>query len=133
MLVLVGDDELVLRHRDLRVDAARWRALRVAVELLQARLRKAHLVGLVVDREVRPVAELRASRRRMRPHAAWKVITHMRRAVSPRIPSRRVFISLAALFVKVIARISFGLTPHAATRCAMRCVSTRVFPSPLLR
>ena len=39
------------------MDAARDEALRVAVELLEERLRQADLVGLVVDREVRPVAE----------------------------------------------------------------------------
>src|SRR5581483_4288223 len=55
--VLVRRDELVLRVRDLRVDAARHEALRVALELLEARLRQPDLVGLVVDREVRPVAE----------------------------------------------------------------------------
>ncbi len=57
--VLGGRDELVLRGRDLRVDAARDEALRVALELLQAGLRQPHLVGLVVDREVRAVAEPR--------------------------------------------------------------------------
>ncbi len=55
--VLVGADELVLRIRDLRVDAARREALGVAAELLQARLDDAHLVCLVVDRESRPVAD----------------------------------------------------------------------------
>ena len=39
------------------MDAARDEALRVALELLQARLDEADLVGLVVDREVRAVAE----------------------------------------------------------------------------
>ena len=60
--VLVGADELVLRVRDLRVDAARREALRVAVELLEAALDEADLVGLVVDREVRAVAEPRRPR-----------------------------------------------------------------------
>ncbi len=57
--VLLGRDELVLRVRDLGVDAAGDEALRVALELLQAVLRQPDLVGLVVDREVRPVAEPR--------------------------------------------------------------------------
>ena len=39
------------------MDAARHEPLRVALELLEARLDEAHLVGLVVDREVRAVAE----------------------------------------------------------------------------
>ena len=55
--VLVRADERVLRVRDLRVDAARREALRVALELLEAALHEADLVGLVVDREVRAVAE----------------------------------------------------------------------------
>jgi hypothetical protein len=41
------------------VDPARDEALRIALELLEARLRQPDLVGLVVDREVRPVAEPR--------------------------------------------------------------------------
>jgi hypothetical protein len=41
------------------VDPARNEALRVALELLEARLRQPHLVGAVVDREVRAVAEPR--------------------------------------------------------------------------
>ncbi len=55
--VLVGADELVLRVRDLRVDAARCEALGIALELLEARAHEADLIGLVVDREVRLVAE----------------------------------------------------------------------------
>ena len=39
------------------MDAARREALRVALELLEAALHEADLVGLVVDREVRAVAE----------------------------------------------------------------------------
>src|SRR6185295_2410675 len=56
-LVLVRPDQLVLRGRDLRMDPARDEALRVALELLEAGLRQPDLVGLVVDREVRPVTE----------------------------------------------------------------------------
>src|SRR5207248_30862 len=55
--VLPGPDQLVLRVRDLVVDASRRKALRVALELLEALLDEADLVGLVVDREVRAVAE----------------------------------------------------------------------------
>ena len=57
--VLVRADQLVLRVRDLRVDPARDEPLRIAVEILQALLGQPHLVGLVVDREVRLVAEPR--------------------------------------------------------------------------
>ena len=55
--VLVRPDQLVLRVRDLGVDPARHEPLRVALELLEARLDEPHLVGLVVDREVRAIAE----------------------------------------------------------------------------
>jgi hypothetical protein len=55
--VLLGPHELVLRVRDLRVDAPRREALRILAELLEAGLHEAHLVGLVVDRERRAVAE----------------------------------------------------------------------------
>ncbi len=57
--VLVRRDELVLRVRDLGVDAARDESLRVALQLLQAVLRQPHLVGLVVDGEIRLVAQPR--------------------------------------------------------------------------
>src|SRR6185312_7317747 len=67
---------------------------------------------------------------RMRPHAAWKVMIQIARATGPSVRSTRSFISPAALFVKVIARISFGFTPCAVSRCATRWVSTRVFPEP---
>ena len=39
------------------MDPARDEALRVSLQLLEHCLRQPHLVGLVVDREVRPVAE----------------------------------------------------------------------------
>src|SRR6478672_2893398 len=66
----------------------------------------------------------------MRPQAAWNVITHAARAGGPTRRSTRSRIAAAALFVKVIARISGGFAPAAASRCAMRRVSTRVFPEP---
>jgi hypothetical protein len=59
-LVLLRRDQLVLRVGDLRVDAARDEAFRVAVELLQALLDEPHLIGLVVDGEIRAVAEPRS-------------------------------------------------------------------------
>src|SRR5919198_3201473 len=73
---------------------------------------------------------LGASRRRIRPHAAWNVRIQSRRAVGPSRSSNRSFISFAALFVNVIARISLGLTPHAAIKWPTRWVSTRVLPEP---
>ena len=66
----------------------------------------------------------------MRPQAEWKVRIQIARATGPSIVISRSRISPAALFVNVIARISFGLTPIAVIRWATRCVSTRVFPEP---
>src|SRR5690606_5195208 len=72
-----------------------------------------------------------ASRRRMRTHAEWKVITHIALAVrSPSSRSMRSLISAAALLVKVIASTSPGRTPRSASRYAMRWVRTRVLPDP---
>ena len=56
----------------------------------------------------------------MRPQAAWKVMIQIARATEPSWRSTRSFISCAALFVKVIARISFGFAPAAASRWATR-------------
>ena len=71
------------------------------------------LVGLVVDREVRTGSRAAAaSRRRMRPHAAWNVRIQIARATPPSMSSSRSRISPAALFVNVIARISCGLIPQ---------------------
>ena len=55
--VLVGPDQLVLGVRDLAVDPAGREALGVDAEILEAGPDDAHLVGLVVDREARRVAE----------------------------------------------------------------------------
>ena len=52
----------------------------------------------------------------MRPHAAWNVRIQIARAIGPSIAVSRSRISPAALFVNVIARISFGLTPIAEVR-----------------
>ena len=57
LLVVRGADEVVLGGRDLVVDAARDEPLRVLVELFEDLLGQPDLVGLVVDREVRAVAE----------------------------------------------------------------------------
>ena len=55
--VLVGPEQLVLGVRDLAVDPARREPLGVDAEILEAGPDDAHLVGLVVDREARRVAE----------------------------------------------------------------------------
>ena len=70
------------------------------------------------------------SRRRMRTHALWKVITHIALARGPTSCSTRSFISPAALLVKVIARIWPGCTFRSPRRWAMRWVRTRVLPEP---
>ena len=66
----------------------------------------------------------------MRAQAEWNVITHIARVRGPTSISTRSRISCAALFVKVIARISPGFALPVRMRCAMRCVSTRVLPEP---
>src|SRR4029453_16438293 len=71
-----------------------------------------------------------ASRRRIRTHAEWNVDTHIFWATGPTSASTRDFISSAALFVNVMARISKGLTPSSRMRWAMRWVRTRVLPDP---
>ncbi len=50
-----------------------------------------------------------ASARNIRAHAEWNVITHIERTRRPTSSSARSRISPAALFVNVIAMISFGL------------------------
>ena len=51
-------------------------------------------------------------------------------ATGPTRAATRSFISPAALFVKVIAKISYGATPRRAIKYAILRVSTRVFPEP---
>src|SRR6188474_1297597 len=66
----------------------------------------------------------------MRTHAEWKVDTHIFSATGPTRAPTRDFISSAALFVNVMARISNGLMPWAWIRWAIRWVRTRVLPDP---
>ena len=66
----------------------------------------------------------------MRTHALWKVITHMALARGPTSADTRSRISAAALLVKVIASTWPGCTARAASRWAIRWVSTRVLPGP---
>src|SRR5207248_1482973 len=77
---------------------------------------------------VRPRAS--ASRRRIRAPAAWNVATHNRCASGPTSFSTRWRSSPAALFVNVTARISGARARRSRSRCAIRCVSTRVLPEP---
>ena len=112
------------------MDAARREPLRVAVELLEALLHEPDLVGLVVDREVRPVPEPR--RLAAEDPAAGGVERHHPGGARGR--ADEVLDALPhlgrALFVNVMARISGGFAPTAASRCAIRRVRTRVFPEP---
>ncbi len=66
----------------------------------------------------------------MRTQAEWNVDTHIFWATGPTSAADPVLISSAALLVKVMARISNGLTPCSPIRWAMRWVSTRVLPEP---
>ena len=56
----------------------------------------------------------------MRAQAEWKVISHIARERPPTSASTRVRISPAALFVKVIARISPGVARFEWIRWAIR-------------
>jgi hypothetical protein len=98
--VLLRADQLVLWGRDLRVDAARDEALRVALQLLEALLREADLVGAVVDGEVQSGSRAAAPRgggsgRTPRGRSGIQIARNRASEVSSR--SR---ISPAALFVK---------------------------------
>ena len=63
----------------------------------------------------------------MRPQAAWKVRIHAARAWRPSIRSSRSRISPAALFVNVIARISFGFDAVRADQVGdATCEHTRL-------
>ena len=66
----------------------------------------------------------------MRTHAEWNVEIHMPSARAADERGTRSRISPAALFVKVIARIWLGHASRAASRPAMRRVSTLVLPEP---
>ena len=68
------------------------------------------------------------SRRRIRAQAEWKVLTH--RPPAGISACTRPRISLAALFVKVIAITPEGSTRPVATNQAKRRVITRVLPEP---
>src|SRR3954451_2459858 len=66
----------------------------------------------------------------MRAQAEWNVITHMARTRLPTSSSTRSRISVAALLVNVMARISSARAWPVCTRWAIRCVRTRVLPDP---
>ena len=72
-----------------------------------------------------------AWRRKMRMPMEWNVPSQgMPSTAPPTSWPTRSFISRAALFVKVTARISFGRARCVHRMCAMRVVSTRVLPVP---
>src|SRR6185503_7688842 len=60
----------------------------------------------------------------------WNVETQASSGRSPRSASTRPRISAAALLVKVTASTWREGTPRSSTRCAIRCVITRVLPLP---
>ncbi|GAO27181.1 hypothetical protein ALISP_7001 [Alicycliphilus sp. B1] len=66
----------------------------------------------------------------MRLHRPWKVPIHMPRTLMGSMADRRVSISLAALLVKVTARMPPGVAWPVESSQAMRVVSTRVLPDP---
>ena len=66
----------------------------------------------------------------MRTHIEWNVDTHIARARGPTSVTTRSRISAAALLVNVIARICPGPASRAASRYAIRRVSTAVLPDP---
>ena len=82
----------------------------------------------MVNDRVKPIAS--ASRLKIRTHIAWNVDTHISFASGPTRADTRSFISLAALLVKVIAKIFQGFTSFSLKIYAMRWVKTRVFPLP---
>ncbi|MNT56794.1 hypothetical protein D3C72_1941240 [compost metagenome] len=66
----------------------------------------------------------------MRLHRPWNVPIHMPRTLLGSMVERRVSISLAALLVKVTARMPPGVARPVCSSQAMRVVSTRVLPEP---
>lgn len=66
---------------------------------------------------------------KIRAHIEWKVEIQTLEPVSI-IFSQRSFISLAALFVKVIAKMLYGKTCFSLIKYAILCVKRRVFPLP---
>ena len=96
----------------------------------QALLHEPQLVGGVVDREVRAVAEPLGLAAQDPAAGGVEREDQIARATGAGERLTRSRISPAALFVKVMARISFGVDAHAPSRCATRWVSTRVLPEP---
>jgi hypothetical protein len=107
----LGVDAVVLGRADGGVDRAGWEALGVEAQVADDVAGEPDGVGLVVDGERAGKPSLSASRRRMRTQAEWNVDTHILDATGPTSAATRDFISSAALFVNVMARISKGLTP----------------------
>ena len=124
-------DQLVLQRADLRVELAGREPLRVEVEVAADPVGEAGRVGLVVDREARPVAEQR--RLAAQDPRARGVEGRHPHAVADR----------ADELGDPLAHLARGLVGERdredlerrrrrarATRYASRCVSTRVLPEP---
>ena len=60
----------------------------------------------------------------------WNVDIHISSAFSPIKETTLSFISLAALFVNVMAKILYGNIFKSSIICAILCVSTLVLPEP---
>ena len=72
-----------------------------------------------------------AWRRRSLTQIEWKVPSQgIPSTACPISDATRIFISRAALLVKVTARISFGRARPVFKRCTMRVVSALVLPVP---
>ena len=115
--VLVGADEVVLGRADGGVHRPGREALRVDVEVPQDVAGEADGVGLVVDGEARRVVEAVRTRGggcARRPSGTWTPTSS--RPPGPTRAPTRVFISAAALLVKVMARSPKGETPRSSMR-----------------
>ena len=127
----LGRDEFVLQIADLRRQRARRVALGVEVEFAADHRHQPPRVVGVVDREGRLEPErLAVAAQDAHAHRVERRHPHRCGPAGRRARRRARFISPAALFVNVIARISPGCTSRSAIRYAMRLVSTRVLPDP---
>ena len=85
-------------------------------------------VSIIVKLEVRPTSS--AWRRNIRAATEWNVPSITCSAIGPTIAATRSFISLAALLVKVTAKIFQGMAVRVPINWAIRAVKTLVLPVP---